>query len=61
MMYTAEVPDLASAYCVLHAVDILNMLPSTANPPDPASNVTEFSPHLIFYNSAPPLEQLYAF
>jgi hypothetical protein len=28
MMYTAEVPDLASAYCVLQAVDILNMLPS---------------------------------
>ena len=46
MMYTAEVPDLASAYCVLQAVDILNMLPSTANPADLASNVTGFSPKI---------------
>jgi hypothetical protein len=61
MMYTAEVPDLASAYCLLQVVDILNMLPSTANPADPASNVTGFSPYLLYYNSAPPLEQLYAF
>ena len=61
MMYTAEVPDLASAYCLLQAVDILNMLPSTANPADPASNVTGFSPYLLYYNSAPPLEQIYAF
>jgi hypothetical protein len=58
MMYTAEVPDLASAYCVLQAVDILNMLPSTANPANPAFNVTGFSPYLLYYNSAPPLEQL---
>ena len=28
---------------------------------DPASNVTGFSPYLLYYNSAPPLEQLYAF
>jgi len=61
MMYTAQAPDLANAYCVLQAVDILNMLPTTANPADPASNVTGFSPHLLYYNSAPPLEQLYAF
>jgi hypothetical protein len=61
VMYTAEVPGLASAYCVLQAVDILNVLPSTANPADPASNVTGFSPYLLYYDSAPPLEQLYAF
>jgi hypothetical protein len=40
MMFTAEAPDLANAYCILQAVDILNMLPSTANPADPLSNVT---------------------
>jgi hypothetical protein len=61
MMYTADAPDLASAYCVLQAVDILNMLPSTANPADPASTVTGFSPYLLYFNSAPVLEQLYAF
>ena len=61
MMFTAEAPDLANAYCILQAVDILNMLPSTANPADPLSNVTGFSPHLLYYNSAPPLQQLYAF
>ncbi len=32
MMFTAEAPDLANAYCILQAVDILNMLLSTANP-----------------------------
>ena len=61
MMYTAQAPELANAYCVLQAVDILNTLPTTANPADPASNVTGFSPHLLYYNSAPPLDQLYAF
>jgi transposase InsO family protein len=61
MMFTAEAPDLANAYCIVQAVDILNMLPSTANPADPLSNVTRFSPHLLYYNTAPPLEQLYAF
>lgn len=61
MMHTSQAPELANAYCVLQAVDILNMLPTTANPSDPASNVTGFSPHLLYYNSAPPLEQLYAF
>jgi hypothetical protein len=59
MMYTAEVPDLASAYCVLQAVDILNMLPYTANPADPASSVTGFSQYLLYYNSAPPLDQIF--
>jgi hypothetical protein len=59
MMFTAEPPDLTNAYCILQAVDILNMLPSTANPADPLSNVTGFSPHLLYYNS--PLVQLYAF
>jgi hypothetical protein len=61
MMYTAEAPDLASAHCVLQPFDILNMLSSTANPADPASNVTGISPYLLYYNSAPPLEHLYAF
>ena len=61
MMHTSQAPELANAYCILQAVDILNMLPTTANPSDPASNVTGFSPHLLYYNSAPPLEQLYAF
>jgi transposase InsO family protein len=61
MMFTAEAPDLANAYCLLQAVDILNMLPSTANPADSLSNVTGFSPYLLYYNSAPPLEQIYAF
>lgn len=61
MMHTAHPPDLANAYCILHAVDILNMLPTTANPADPASNLTGFSSHLLYYNSAPPLEQIYAF
>ena len=50
MMFTDEAPDLANAYCLLQAVDILNMLPSTANPADPLSNVTGFSPHLLYYN-----------
>jgi hypothetical protein len=58
---TVEDPDLANTYCLLQSVDILNMLPSTANPPDPLSNVTGFSPYLLYYNSAPPLEQIYAF
>jgi hypothetical protein len=61
MMFTTEDPDLANAYCILQAVDILNMLPSTANPADSLSNVTGFSPHLLYYNTAPPLEQLYVF
>jgi hypothetical protein len=61
MMFTVETPDLANAYCLLQAVDILNMLPSTTNPTDPLSNVTGFSPYLLYYNSAPPLEQIYAF
>jgi hypothetical protein len=61
MMFTEEAPDLANAYCLLQAVDILNMLPSTANPEDSLSNVTGFSPYLLYYNSAPPLEQIYAF
>jgi hypothetical protein len=61
MMFTAEAPDLADAYCILQVVDILNMLPSTANPVDPLSNVTGFSTHLLYYNEDPPLEQLYAF
>jgi hypothetical protein len=61
MMFTVEAPDLANAYCLLQAVDILNMLPSIANPADSLSNVTGFSPYLLYYNSAPPLEQIYAF
>jgi hypothetical protein len=47
MMFTAEAPDLVNAYCLLQAVDILNMLPSTANPSDPLSNVIGFSPYLL--------------
>jgi hypothetical protein len=50
MMFTVEAADLTNAYCLLQAVDILNMLPSTANPANPLSNVTGFSPYLLYYN-----------
>jgi len=39
------VPDLASSYCVLHAVDILNTLPTKANPTDGTTYVTGFLPY----------------
>jgi len=37
------VPDLASSCCVLHAVDILNALPTKANLTDGTTDVTGFS------------------
>jgi len=45
------VTDLASSYCVLHAVDILNYLLTKANPTDGTTDVTGFLPHLKYYGS----------
>jgi len=47
------VPDLASSYCVLVAVDILNALPTKAHPTDGTTGVTGFSPYLKYYGSQP--------
>lgn len=45
------VPDLVSSYCVLHAVNILSALPTTANPTDGTTDVTGFSPYLQYCSS----------
>jgi len=50
------VPDLASSYSVLHAVDILNALPTKANPTDGTTDVTGFSPYLKYYGSQPSMD-----
>jgi hypothetical protein len=55
------VPDLASSYCVLHAVDILNALPTKANPTDGTTDVTGFSPYLKYYGSQPSMDSFYVF
>ena len=54
-------PDLASSYCVLHAVDILNALPTKANPTDGTTDVTGFSPYLKYYGSQPSMSLFYVF
>ena len=55
------VPNLASSYCVLHAVDILNALPTTANPTDSTTDVTRFSPSLKYYGSQPSMSLFYVY
>ena len=55
------VPDLASSYCVLHSVDILNALPTKANPTDGTTDVTGFSPYLKYYGSQPSMDSFYVF
>ena len=55
------VSDLASSYCVLQAVDILNALPTTANPSDGTTDATGFSPHMQYYSSQPLMDNFYAF
>ena len=55
------VPDLASSYCVLHAVDILIALPTKANPTDGMTDVTGFSPYLKYYGSQPSMDSFYVF
>jgi len=55
------VPDLASSYCVLHAVDILNALPTKANPTDGTTVVTGFSPYLKYYGSQTSMDSFYVF
>ena len=58
MMYTSDAPDLASVYGLLQAVDILNVLPTTANA---IASTSGFSPHFLYYGSAPPLVEYYPF
>ena len=58
MMYTSDAPDLASVYGLLQAVDILNVLPTTAND---AASTNGFSPHSLYYGSAPSLDECYPF
>jgi len=55
------VPDLASSYCVLHVVDILNALPTKANPTDGTTDVTVFSPYLKYYGSQLSMDSFYVF
>jgi len=55
------VPDLASSYCVLHAVDILNALPTTANPTDGTTDANGLSPYLKYYVSQPSMSSPYVF
>jgi len=55
------VTDLASSYCVLHAVDILNDLLTKANPTDGTTDVTGFLPHLKYYGSQPSMDSFYVF
>ena len=55
------VPDLASSYCVLHAVDILNALPTTANPTDGTTDANGLSPYLKYYVSLPSMSSPYVF
>jgi len=55
------VPDLVSSCCVLHAVDIFNALPTTANPTDVTTDVTGFLPYLKYYGSQPLMFSFYMF
>ena len=55
------VPDLASSYCVLHAVDILKALPTKINSTDGTTDITGFSPYLKYYGSLPSMDSFYVF
>jgi len=55
------VPDLASSYCVLYAVDILSAVPTKANPIDGTTDVTGFSRYLKYYGSQPSMDSFYVF
>jgi len=55
------VPDLASSYCVLHAVDILNALPTKVDSTDGTTDITGFSPYLKYYGSLPSMDSFYVF
>jgi len=55
------VPDLASAHCALQSVDILNALPTTANPSNGATDVTGFLPHMMYYGTQPSTDDFYVF
>ena len=61
IMHTSGLPDQASSYCVLQAVDVLNALPSTANSATLGVDVTGFSPYYSFYGSLPDIDKFYAF
>jgi len=55
------VPDLASSYCMLHAVDIRIALPTKANPTDGTTDVTRFSLYLEYYDSQSSMDSFYVF
>jgi len=58
---TSGVPDLTSVYCALQSVDILNALPTTANPSNGATGVTGSSPHMMYYGTQPSMNDFYVF
>ena len=55
------VPDLASCYCVLHAVDILKALHTKVNLTDGTTDVTGFSPYLKYHGSQQSMDSFYVF